>query len=304
MQYQETDIKEITSGPFLLREEPHCPEGLKESVREHGLFYPLLVRREAGRHVLVHGHRRIAALRAAGKDAAIACVLDESIPLDAVIERLAAEHGESGNLSPVGIGRLLALAAPPGRNEQEKILALLGENPRHHKPEFFMKLLELPQEARSAIDRGAVAAATALAIARLEPAARAPVCAVIAELALSRSAQREFVDTVRELAKRRKETEADTAAALMALARGTKGTPRQRGAVFIKKLAQLRSPRLSAAEQEFARFTAALGLPENVSLSPALAFESDRVSAKIEFADRGEFEKFWERAKDLLPTRR
>ena len=303
--YTEIEREKIVSGPFRLREKDSCPPQLAESIAAHGLFSPLLVRQEENQWLLVHGHRRFAALAAQGADRMPARVISAAVPLEDLLARLAAEHRESGNLSPVGIGRLLALAGPKERNGQERLLSILGENPRHHRPELFLSLLELPEEARLAVDRGRNQAASALELARdLSPGARGEVCGLITGLGLSRASQRGLIIAVRELARRQGKDEAATARELAALARQSRGNPRQRAAAFARMLEKRLHPRLEATQEEFARFTAALDLPDNVSLAPAPAFESDRVTARIVFDNREQCKKFWEQAKGFLATPR
>jgi ParB family chromosome partitioning protein len=63
---------------------PQEVEPLAESVREHGVLRPLLLRVTAGGYVIVHGERRWRAAQMAGLPAIPAWLVQEFEPRDAV----------------------------------------------------------------------------------------------------------------------------------------------------------------------------------------------------------------------------
>jgi ParB/RepB/Spo0J family partition protein len=152
---------------------------LVESVRAQGLLQPLLVERTDEGVVLIDGHRRLAAARAAGLT---------TVP---VIER-AGEEGDAPQLAaalaanmrrrgldPIEEARAYLRATEAGW-PQRRIAEAVGCSPRHVSQR--LRLLRLPDGVQAAIGAGALplaAVATVETIAAVAPAVADAVAAAL-----------------------------------------------------------------------------------------------------------------------------
>ena len=140
---------------------------LTDSVRTRGLLLPLRVRPAGadGSHVLVSGHRRLAALLAAGATHADCVIVDGLSDETAVLAEQVAENVLRNNLSPIeeagAYCRYLALRdIPPAQAARE-----LSVPPA--RLTRLLPLLDLPSDVRSRIHRGELSADAGYHLSRL-----------------------------------------------------------------------------------------------------------------------------------------
>lgn len=140
---------------------------LVESVRERGLLLPLRVKPAdaAGRHVIVSGHRRHAALLVLGATHADCIVVDGPLDEASILAEQLAENLLRENLNPIeeaeGYRRYMAL---------QKITTAKAAKELHVPPSRLSRLLpllDLPEEVVRGIARGAVPQETGYYLTRL-----------------------------------------------------------------------------------------------------------------------------------------
>ncbi len=160
--YQMAAVADIVPGKNVRTKIGNIDE-LVESVLEHGILEPLMVRPRDGKLELVFGFRRFAAAQRGGLDQVPVLVRDME---DAtVLELQLAENVERADMPPLdeaeGFARLLKF---PGYD-----LARVAE--KVSRPVSFvaqrLKLLELCREAKKALDEDQITLAVALLIARI-----------------------------------------------------------------------------------------------------------------------------------------
>lgn len=139
--------------------------GLIASLREIGMLQPIIARRTtSGRFVIVAGHRRYAAARAAGWDKVPVIVRADMRP-DAVLAAMLAENGHRADLDPIEEARGLArLKGQLGCTEAE-----LGRRIGRHQTHVSarLRLLSLSAEDQQALRAGEMKLVEATAKARL-----------------------------------------------------------------------------------------------------------------------------------------
>jgi len=137
-------------------------DDLTESVRAKGLLQPVVVRAKGKGHELVFGHRRReAAIRA--ELATIPCIVREFSD-DEVLEVQLMENLEREDVHPLDEAEGFAELVKRGRTVQQ-IAEKVG------RPAAFvaqrMKLLDLGEDGRKALDRGSISLAVAMVLARV-----------------------------------------------------------------------------------------------------------------------------------------
>jgi ParB/RepB/Spo0J family partition protein len=141
--------------------DPAAMAELTDSVREHGIIQPLIVRRVDDRYEVVCGHRRLEAARQAGMLDVPVIVLDLSEAQAAQVQLV--ENLQREDLAPLdealAIERLLTLVPI------EEAAAQLGKSRTYLAGR--MVLTRLPQGARLALEAGTLNLSVALMIARI-----------------------------------------------------------------------------------------------------------------------------------------
>lgn len=156
-------VKLIDPNPNNPRRDETPDETLIASITQVGLIEPLIVRPVGDRFQLLAGHRRLAAVKAAGFDR-VPCMLRHTDDADAlavmIIENLARK-----DLSPLeeaaGIEQLTTL----GRS-QRQVATLIGVSQSHISKR--LALLKLPDVAREALDSGGITVEDAVKLSALD----------------------------------------------------------------------------------------------------------------------------------------
>lgn len=119
------DIDNIVRSPYQPREEAEKNiDGLVESIKQHGILEPVLVRKEGDKYILVAGERRFLAAQRAGMTKIPARVLDVS---DATMAEIAlVENLMREDLNPLEEAVGIETLANKFKYTHEKIGELLG----------------------------------------------------------------------------------------------------------------------------------------------------------------------------------
>lgn len=138
---------------------------LTESVRQHGVLQPLLVREFAGEQAdfeVIAGERRLRAAVAAGLDVVRVVIRDIS---DAqALEIALMENEQRENMLPTEVGNALARLLAMGR-ERKNLAAIIGRSESYVQGR--LSLCEIPVAAQKALDGGLISMHTAEALSRV-----------------------------------------------------------------------------------------------------------------------------------------
>ena len=149
-------ITSIRPNPLQPRRhfEPEALAGLVESIREHGVLQPLLVRSAANGYELIAGERRLRASQTAGLREIPVIVMaardDQSLEL-ALVENLQRE-----NLDPIEEAEGYQVLMDRFTMTQEQVAVRVGK--ARATVANALRLLSLPDEVRLLVSRGALSA--------------------------------------------------------------------------------------------------------------------------------------------------
>lgn len=165
-QVNEIEINKIRPNPYQPRKtfnEDHLSE-LMESIREHGVIQPIIVRKSLNGYEIVAGERRWRATKALNKETIPVVVrefTDEQVMEVALIENLQRE-----DLNPVEIATAYEKIMKKFNLTQEELALKLGKS----RPNVanFLRLLQLPQSILSEVSDGKLSMGHARALITLE----------------------------------------------------------------------------------------------------------------------------------------
>ena len=144
---------------------------LAESIREHGVLQPLLVRERADGYELVAGERRLRAARLAGLREVPVVLHDRLIAgADERLELSLIENLQRVDLNPVEEARAIRRLLEEFGMTQEAVAERLGKG--RVSIANAVRLLGLPQAALSAVEGGLITAAHGRALLGLRSAAQ------------------------------------------------------------------------------------------------------------------------------------
>lgn len=274
------------------------PKALAASIQRCGLLTPpLLLPRGEDRYAVVSGWRRLEALRASGQEPEPWCrILPPATTVhDAML--LAYEENRFQRGDSILRCAVLVTALADVMDEDElaqRLLPRLGLPARRQTIAGLRDLLRLEPPLLQAIHDQLLDNKAALELSRLPLRDRLVLHDYIVGLRLSVGNQRKFVAGCCELARRR-------ATSVMALLAGEEpqailnhptATAGQKTAKLMRWLERQRFPRLSAAEEAFARWRQTLDLPSTVQVRHAPAFERDSVTVEVTLPDMAAAERF------------
>jgi ParB/RepB/Spo0J family partition protein len=151
----EVDLDELDDGTNVRSK---ADKGLRKSIEKHGVLQPITVCRRRDRFVVLYGHRRTAAARAAGlkRIPAILVAEPEALGLRQVVENI-----ERQALNPLDVARALRahLDANPGMT-QAQLAVELGRTGFYVSRK--LALLELDPAVRDRVAKGLVGETRAL----------------------------------------------------------------------------------------------------------------------------------------------
>ncbi|PFG04172.1 ParB/RepB/Spo0J family partition protein [Bacillus sp. es.034] len=149
---QEVSLKEIRPNPYQPRKifEPQAIEELKESILEHGILQPIIVRKSIKGYEIVVGERRYRAATAAKLETVPVVVRelnDQQMMELAVLENLQRE-----DLTPIEEGAAYQMLMDKLNLTQEELAKRLGKSRPHIANHI--RLLSLPAPIQELISEG------------------------------------------------------------------------------------------------------------------------------------------------------
>jgi ParB family transcriptional regulator, chromosome partitioning protein len=169
---QEINIKELRPNPYQPRKtfEQEAINELKESILEHGILQPIVVRKSIKGYEIVVGERRFRASKAAGLKSIPAVVreLSEQQMMElAVLENLQRE-----DLNPIEEGLAYQTLMEKLKLTQEEVAKRLGKSRPHVANHI--RLLSLPVKIQELISTGKISMGHGRALLGLRQKAKLP----------------------------------------------------------------------------------------------------------------------------------
>ncbi len=159
----EIPVKELRANPYQPRKtfDENSIRELSESIQEHGVIQPIIVRNVLRGYEIIAGERRWRASQACGKDTIPAVVrkfTDQQVMEIALIENLQRE-----DLNAIEIAVAYQALIDQFSLTQEELSAKVGKSRSHIAN--FLRLLQLPAEIKEHVSRGTMSMGHARAIA-------------------------------------------------------------------------------------------------------------------------------------------
>jgi ParB family chromosome partitioning protein len=163
---REIPISEIRSNPYQPREhfDPEALDELANSIKEHGVIEPIIVKKSIHGYELVAGERRIKASELAGKKTIPAIVKDfsdEQMMDIAILENIQRE-----DLSPIELADGFSKYIERTGLTQEEIAKKFGKSRSYITN--LLGLLSLPKIVRDEINNGKLTMSHARALSKLD----------------------------------------------------------------------------------------------------------------------------------------
>lgn len=149
---QEVNIKELRPNPYQPRKifTDDAIEELKQSIIEHGILQPLIVRKSIKGYEIVVGERRFRAAKLAGLDKVPVVV--RSLNEQQMMELAVLENLQRENLTPIEEGSAYQMLMDQLHITQEQLAKRLGKSRPHIANH--VRLLSLPFEVQQYITDG------------------------------------------------------------------------------------------------------------------------------------------------------
>lgn len=137
---------------------------LADSIREHGLLQPILVKPEGNRYIIIAGERRFRATQLAGTDR-INCIVRDCTEQE-MTEKALIENIQRADLSPVEEGLAYARLIQDYRLTQEQVAKRVGKG----RPTVanLLRIIQLPAEVLELINKEAISLGHAKVILSLD----------------------------------------------------------------------------------------------------------------------------------------
>lgn len=267
-----------------------APPTLLESLTRFGMLHPPLLRKK-GRDLfqIVSGHTRLTAWRDVLRQSSANCLLlsaeaAEAEALALALEEICIRRPPSAMERAFFFRRLLRYST---KEEAAAFLPRLGLPQSFFVVEQIIQLSQLEEPLAQALHHGVLHEQVGRELLDLGFAERLALFEIIDYLQLSVGNQKKLVAICRELAKREGGTIISLLAnaPLQAILDHPEANPPQKAANLMRALAERLSPRLTEAEQQFQKFAAGLNLPPGITLTHTQAFEDDRLTLAIDFAN-------------------
>jgi ParB family transcriptional regulator, chromosome partitioning protein len=149
---QEVKLKDIRPNPYQPRKifEPGAIEELKESILEHGILQPIIVRKSIKGYEIVVGERRYRAASAANLD--VVPVVVRELNDQQMMELAVLENLQREDLSPIEEGAAYQMLMDKLKITQEEVAKRLGKSRPHIANHI--RLLSLPAPIQELISEG------------------------------------------------------------------------------------------------------------------------------------------------------
>ncbi|MCM1565991.1 MAG: ParB/RepB/Spo0J family partition protein [Dehalobacter sp. 4CP] len=137
---------------------------LADSIQEHGLLQPILVKPEGNRYIIIAGERRFRATQLAGTDR-INCIVRDCTEQE-MTEKALIENIQRADLSPVEEGLAYARLIQDYRLTQEQVAKRVGKG----RPTVanLLRIIQLPAEVLELINKEAISLGHAKVILSLD----------------------------------------------------------------------------------------------------------------------------------------
>jgi len=137
---------------------------LADSIQEHGLLQPILVKPEGNRYIIIAGERRFRATQLAGIDR-INCIVSDCTEQE-MTEKALIENIQRADLSPVEEGLAYARLIQDYRLTQEQVAKRVGKG----RPTVanLLRIIQLPAEVLELINKEAISLGHAKVILSLD----------------------------------------------------------------------------------------------------------------------------------------
>jgi ParB family chromosome partitioning protein len=146
-------VRVLGDNPINVRSDLGDPQEmaeLEQSILEHGVLQPLLVMRRDGQYVLLAGHRRLAAARAAGLNR-VPITFAATMSETRSIETMLVENLQRADLHPIDEAIAYQQLLDRGRTRSE-ICSAVGKNAGHVSAR--LSLLNLTPREQASVRRG------------------------------------------------------------------------------------------------------------------------------------------------------
>ncbi len=162
----EIPLSQLRANPYQPRKQfdQESIDELAESIKEHGVIQPIIVRSVVKGYEIIAGERRWRASKIAGKDTIPAVVRDFSD--QQVMEIALIENLQREDLNALEIASAYQNLMERFSLTQEELSAKVGKS-RSHVANF-LRLLQLPDEVKEHVSRGTLSMGHARAIAGVE----------------------------------------------------------------------------------------------------------------------------------------
>lgn len=166
---QEVSLAELRPNPYQPRKQfqEESLQELANSIREHGIVQPLVVRKSIHGYEIVTGERRFRAAKLANLDQVPIVIRDCSD--DQMMEIALIENLQREDLNPIEIATAYRKLMDHFSLTQEELAQRVGKS-RPHVANF-LRLLQLPMDIQEDVSRGTISmghARTLLAVESLE----------------------------------------------------------------------------------------------------------------------------------------
>lgn len=151
----EIDIASISPNPFQPRKsmDPGGLEELRDSIANHGVMQPIMVRRHGAGYQLVAGERRWRAARLAGLER-IPAVVREDLSDHDMLELALVENVQRRDLDPIERARAFRALMESLNATQDAVAAKVGL--KRATVANHLRLLELPDKVQDALAKGLI----------------------------------------------------------------------------------------------------------------------------------------------------
>ncbi|GIQ70043.1 ParB/RepB/Spo0J family partition protein [Xylanibacillus composti] len=176
----EIPVKELRPNPYQPRKtfDENSIRELSESIQEHGVIQPIIVRSVLRGYEIIAGERRWRASQVCGKDTIPAVVrkfTDQQVMEIALIENLQRE-----DLNAIEIAIAYQALIDQFSLTQEELSAKVGKSRSHIAN--FLRLLQLPAEIKEHVSRGTLSMGHARALAGVrDDLQKVKLCRVVVE---------------------------------------------------------------------------------------------------------------------------
>jgi ParB family transcriptional regulator, chromosome partitioning protein len=162
----EAPIQQIRPNPYQPRKEfdEKSLDELAESIKEHGVIQPLIVRKGIKGYELVAGERRLRASERAGLTSVPVVIREFSN--EQVMEIALIENLQRENLNAIEVAQAYDKIMKQFSLTQEELAKKVGKS-RPHVANF-MRLLQLPQEIQDFVSRGTLSMGHARALLAID----------------------------------------------------------------------------------------------------------------------------------------